>query len=162
MFNGLGGDGMTMLVFYRTDQQPITKAQYRAVVGIAKEMHFTLDYQLSSPYEAGASGFAAYGTAGYLGGLTQSHFYPGAIAHAAAGWTGTVYGLGGLVNGLVTYSYSEVFDLGTMVETTMRDREKDGEKIFHDLHVVAAFVRTRNTSTSPAQMPNWHGERVGS
>ncbi|MHB8709938.1 MAG: hypothetical protein ACYC6X_00025 [Minisyncoccota bacterium] len=162
IFNGLGKDGMSMLVFYRTDHKPLTEAQYRAVADIAKEMHITLDYQLSSPYEAGASGLGAYGAAGYLGGLTQGHFYPGAIEHAAAGWTGTVYGLGGLVNGLVTYSYSEVFDLGQMVETTMRDREKyDNATVFNRVHVVAAFVRTRNTSDKPAPMPDWHGDQVG-
>ncbi|MHB8660597.1 MAG: hypothetical protein ACYC75_01475 [Minisyncoccota bacterium] len=160
IFNGLGEDGMSMLVFYRTDRQPLTEAQYRAVADIAREMHITLDYQLSSPTEAAASGLVAYGAAGYLGGLTQRHFYPGAIEHAAGGWTGTVYGLGGLVNGLVTYSYSEVFDLGQMVERTMRDREKyDNATVFNRVHVVAAFVRTRNTSEGPA--PGWHGEQVG-
>ncbi len=165
MFNGLGNDPMAMIAIYRTDGKAVTPEQYRAIQDIALGMNLVLEKQISSSAEAAASGFGAYGAAGAAGGAMEPLFYPGALGGAAAGYTGLVYGFGGLVNGLTTYSYSYVYDVAEMVETAMRDREKyDGATEFQRIHVVAAFVRSRNNIDSPAPglVPDFHGEPSGS
>jgi hypothetical protein len=166
VFGGLGKDAMGMLVFYRTDDLPLTEDQYKALVLIAKKRKVTIDYQLSGPWEAGASGFFAYGAAGAGGGATQGLFYNGAAVGPAAGYTAAVYGLGGLVNGLITASYAEAFAVAKAVQDTIDDIIKyDGEKgdIFKRVHVAAAFIRSLNTSTRPAAMPadEFHGGANG-
>lgn len=166
MYAAMSDDQMNMLVFYRTDKQPITRAQYDAVVDVAKEMDIVLGWQISSPFEAGVSGFLAYGLAGAAGGATQPNFYAGAAGGAATGYTAAVYGFGGVVSGITTYSYARVYAIGSMVEITLRDREKAGEAAYRNLHVVGSFVRVRNSKTEPApglakQMPDWKGPQVG-
>lgn len=164
IFNGLSDDGMAMLVIYRTDNKALSKEQYDKVVVVAKQMGITIGWQLSSAFEAGATGGAAFGAAGALGGSTQSYFYSGASAGAAAGYTGVVYGLGGIVNGMVTASYANIHALEAAVEMALRDAEKyDGAKNFQRIHVVGAYVRSRNKSGEPAPnlVPDYHGPIAG-
>ena len=165
-FNGLGSDYMTLLVVYRTDNKPLTYEQYQAVQEVAAEDHLILKGQLSSPFEAMGAAGAAGAAAGAAGGASQGIFYEGAMAGAAAGYTATVYGLGYVVNGAMSYSYGRAFDEAQMVETTIRDREKyDKQKVFARVHVVAAFVRSLNNINDPAsslkkQMPDFTGDKV--
>jgi hypothetical protein len=166
IFNGLSSDVMSMIIIYRSDHKPLTYAQYQAVQGVAKEMGITLTGQLTSPFKAMATGGLAYAAAGAAGGSTQALFYPGALAGAAAGYSAAVYGMGGVVTGATTYSYGKDYDVADMTEKTMRDREDDGENVFHHIHVSAAFVESTNREDLPAeslrsQMPDFHGEPVG-
>ncbi len=165
-FVGLGNDVMSMLIIYRTDSQPLTKAQYDKVGVVAKRMGIQIGWQLSSPFEAAATSGGAYAAAGALGGATQGHFYPGAMVGAAAGYTAAVYGLGGVVNGLVTASYANVHAVALATEMALRDDERDGVNEFRRIHVVGAFVRSRNNTGNPApelakQMPDWRGPTAG-
>ncbi len=168
-FNGLGGDEMTMLVIYRTDDKPLTKEQYDAVGIVAKKMGVQIGWQLSSSFESAAMSGLAYGAAGTIGGATQGLFYDGVLVPAAAGFTGAVYGLGGAVNGLVTASYANVYAVAAATEVAMRDEERyspRNAKNFERVHVVAAFIRSRNNAGAPApglteRMPNWHGPVSG-
>ena len=166
-FNGLGNDEMSMLIIYRTDSRPLTKAEYDAVGVEAKKMGIRIGWQLSSAFEAGASSGGAYGVAGAAGGATQGHFYEGAMVGAAAGYTGAVYGLGGVVNGVMNASYANVYAVAQATETALRDEERDGKKEFRRIHVVAAFVRSKNAEGSPApelakrMSPNWRGPVSG-
>ena len=166
IFPGLGDDYMAMLIIYRSDDLPFTYAQYKAVQTVAEQMNLILGWQLSSKWEAAASGGVAYRAAGAAGGATQGLFYTGALTGAAAGYTASVYGLGGVVNGLTTYSYGRVFDLAEMVERTIRDKEKyDRDARFARIHVVAAFVRSKNRVDVPAEelrkrMPDFTGDKV--
>lgn len=140
VLNGLGNDPMRMLVVYRTDGQSITLEQYEAVVAIAKGSSTQVGLQLSSSLEAAASSGFPYGIAGAAGGIID-----GAIS---AGVTGTAAALGGMVSGLQTASYANVWLVAEITEVTLRDKEASGEKRFHRLHVSAAFIRTSNTSLS--------------
>lgn len=168
-FNGNGSDVMCMIIIYRTDHKPLTKEQYTAVTKIAKEMGVQINWQLTGPFEAAASSGGAYALAGLGGGASQGMFYPGAMTGAAAGYSAVTYGLGGVVNGLVTASYAKTYAVAQATEMAMRDAETDmddGAKILHRVHVVGAFVRSRNTSNSPApelakRMPDWHGPTAG-
>lgn len=162
VFNGLGDDAMAKIVIYRTDDKPFTRDQYNAIAAKAKKMGVVIDSQLSSAFESGAASGGAYGVAGAVGGATQGLFYSGALVGAAAGYTGTVYGLGGVISGLVTASYAQVYAVAAATEMALRDAERyDGKKIFHRVHVVAAFIRSRNNEGDPApklaKQMNWHG-----
>ncbi|HHT9130557.1 MAG TPA: hypothetical protein ACFYEC_06810 [Candidatus Brocadiaceae bacterium] len=141
-FNGIGADPMSMLIVYRTDKQPVTREQYQEVVKIAQEASAKVGLQLSSSLEAAVSSGFPYGLAGAAGGGID-----GAIT---AGATGTAAFLGGMINGLQTASYANVWLVGDITEITLRDRERDGED-FHHLHVSAAFIRTSNTVDQPAR-----------
>lgn len=165
-FNGLGSDEMSMLIIYRTDDQPLTKEQYDGVTRIAQKMGIRIGWQLSSAVESAATSFAAYGVGGYLGGSTQSHFYAGALRSAAAGYTGVVYGLGGVINGMMNASYANIYAVSQTTEIALRDEERAGASEFFRVHVVAAFIRSKNTADSPAtglakQMPDWKGPKSG-
>ncbi len=142
VFNGLGSDPMSMLIVYRTDKQPITQKQYTSVVEIAQEASKQVGLQLSSAAEAAASSGVMYGAAGAAGGAIENAL--------TAGITSTVTVLGGLVNGLETASYANAWLVADLTETTLRDRERDGED-FRRLHVSAAFTRTKNTAAIPAR-----------
>ncbi len=160
IFNGLADDRMTQLVIYRTDDTAPTKEQYVAIQKIAKKMGARIDGQLSSTAEAILSSAVPYAAAGAGGGATQGLYFPGLTVPGTV-ITATVYGLGGGVNGAVTASYANVYALGKAVEDTLRDEERDGKKLFRRLHVVAAFIRSRNNQDDPApklaQQMNWHG-----
>lgn len=165
-FNGLGSDPMRMLVIYRTDDQPLTREQYAAIGKVAQKMNIQIGWQLSSGMEAALSSGVAYAAAGAAGGATQGIFYEGAMVGAAAGYTGAVYGLGGTINGLVTASYANVYAVGAATEQAIRDMENDGERSLHRIHVVAAFVRSHNSTQDPAsglaaRMPKWNGIPAG-
>lgn len=142
IFNGLGNDPMSMLIVYRTDHQSITQEQYDAVVKIAREASAQVGLQLSSSSEAAISSGFPYGLAGVAGGIID-----GGIT---AGVAGTAGFLGGMVNGLQTASYANVWLVAEITETTLRDEYAAGNKGFHGLHVSAAFTRTNNSSTKPA------------
>ena len=152
IFNGLGSDEMAMLIVYRTDNQPLTRAQYDKVVIIARRMGIVLKWQLSSPFEAGMMSGLAYAAAGAGGGSTQGHYYPGADSGAAAGYTGVVYGLGGVMNGLVTASYANIHAIEKMVEDAIQDGIRyDSQDDMKRVHVVGAYIRSKNTSSEPAR-----------
>jgi hypothetical protein len=131
---------MAMLVIYRTDNKPLTKVQYYKVVVVAKQMGLTIGFQLSSAFEAGASSGVAYGVAGALGGASQGQFYNGVNSGAAAGYTGVVYGLGCVVNGMVTASYANIHALKRLSKWPCGWREVHGAKEFEH-HVVGAYIR---------------------
>ncbi len=131
-FNGLGNDVMGMLVVYRTDDQPLAKAEYDAVVKVAKKMGARVGLQLSSPFEAAVTSGMAQAAAGAL--------------DTAAG----AFGIVGVIEGLTAYSYAMVHVVGEATENALRDRENAGESIFHVIHVSSAFVRSRNNETVPA------------
>lgn len=164
VFNGLGDDVMAKILIYRTDPKPFTQEQYNAIAAKAKKMGIVIDSQLSSAFEAGAASGGAYMGAGAAGGATQGLFYPGALVGAAVGYTGAVYGFGGVISGIITASYAQVYAVAAATETALRDAERyDGKegKIFHRIHVVAAFIRSRNNENDPApklaKEMNWHG-----
>jgi hypothetical protein len=182
VFNGLGDDPMAMIKVVKSDydprtgENPILYSQYLAVQDLAAALKIQIDWQTSSTAEAMVSEFLPYGMAGAGGGAFTGLLYPGAgmLAGPAAGVTGLVYGFGGAVNGAVTHSYNGVYATGDTLEKAMRDLEREGKKyrdangrsLFHNLHVVASFTRSRNGINSPApglgeRMPRWSGPRVG-
>ena len=142
VLNGIGEDPMSMLIVYRTDRQPITQGQYEAVVAIAQEASAQVGLQLSSPLEASLSSGLPYGASGAAGGIID-----GGIS---AGVAGTAGFLGGMVSGLQTASYANVWLVADLTEVTLRDTEAAGDERFHRLHVSAAFTRTKNTVAEPA------------
>lgn len=143
IFNGLDEKNpMSSLAVYTTGHKPPTLEQYQTIVGIIRELEVQLAPQLSSPTEAAISSALPFGAAGALGGAIE-----GPIAAAAAG-TGTA--IAGFINGAWVYSYAKVWINAYPVEMTLRDREADGDKSVHGLHVEACFVRCYNTMTSPA------------
>ncbi|MDP2655275.1 MAG: hypothetical protein Q8P17_01805 [bacterium] len=166
-FVGLGSDVMSMIIIYRTDDQPLTLPQYEATTKIAQKMGIRIGWQLSSAFESGVVTGAAYYGAGALGGATQGFFYKGALVGAAAGYTGAVYGLGGVINGVMSASYANIHAVSQATELAIRDAEKyDGMNIFKRIHVVGAFIRSKNTAGEPAsglkkQMPEFTGPKVG-
>lgn len=132
-FNGLGGDVMSYLVVYRTDDGVLTKNEYDAVVRVAKKMAKHVGAQLSSPLEAGVS-------AGIPSGLGGA--FDGAGASSA---------VIGFLSGLSAYSFAAVSAIAEATENALRDREQAvGESVFHMVHVAAAFVRSNNTSEAAA------------
>lgn len=165
VFNGLGNDYMAMLVIYRTDDLPFTKAQYEAVNVVANKMGFRIVAQLSSPLEAGAASGTAMGLVGAAGAATQNWYFPSAMVGPAIGYAAGVYALGGTVNGLISFSYAKVSAVATAIETALRDMERfDGKIEFNRIHVTAAYVRSRNNEGSPAPglIEDWDGPKVGS
>lgn len=128
-FNGLGSDVMTMMVVYRTDDQPLTRGQYETVVAVAKKMGARVGLQLSSSFEAGATG----GALGALGGSFDS--------------SGASYGFVGIVGALATYSFAKAFVVAEATEYALRDDENPE---FKKIHVSPAFVRSGNTESGPA------------
>lgn len=143
VLNGLGSDPMSMLIVYRTDDQPITQEQYDAVVKVAQRVSIQVGLQLSSSLEAAASSGFPYGLAGAAGGAIE-----GGITAGAAG---TAAFLGGMISGLQTASYSNVWAVADMTEVTLRDIETAGDATTHRLHVAAAFTRAGNTIAEPAR-----------
>lgn len=166
-FNGLGNDVMSMMIIYRTDDQPLTREQYDTVSEIAQKMGVKIGWQLSSPVESALSQAVVYGAAGAAGGATQGLFYPAPVmVGAAAGYSGSVYALAGAVNGLVTASYANVYAIAHSTEVALRDEERySGRKDLRRIHVVGAFIRSRNSLDSPApglqKQMRWSGSRVG-
>lgn len=168
VFNGLGTDHMAMIVLARSDYNPKTGqnaptwAQYQAVQEAASAVGIQVDWQLSSGFEAAGSEAMPYLGAGAVGGASQGIAYAGADAGAAATVSGITYMMGGAVNGLVTASYANVSAVAKLLEDTIRDRENDGQSIFHNVHVAAAYIRSRNNTDSPApelarHMPDFSG-----
>ncbi len=143
VLNGLGSDPMSMLIVYRTDGQPITQKQYEEVVKVAQGVSVQVGLQLSSSLEAAASSGFPYGLAGAAGGAIESGI--------AAGAAGTAAFLGGMVSGLQTASYANVWLVADLTEVTLRDMETAGDTKLHRLHVSAAFTRTGNTVAEPAR-----------
>lgn len=137
VFNGLGEDPMTMLLIYRTDGQPITQEQYDLVVAIAQRVSAQVGLQLSSPLEAAVSSGVPFGLAGTAAGFIESG--------VTAGVAGTGAAIAGVIGGLGTFSYANVWAIGDFTETTLRDMEKTGDKRVDRLHVSSAFTRTGNT-----------------
>lgn len=182
VFNGLGDDPMAMIKVVKSDfdprtgENPILYSQYLAVQDLAAALKIQIDWQTSSTAEAMVSEFLPYGMAGAAGGAFTGLLYPfaGALTGPAAGVTGLVYGFGGAVNGAVTQSYNSVYATGDTLEKAMRDMERDrkkylaedGKSLFHNLHVVASFTRSRNSINSPApgmfrSAPQWNMPRGG-
>lgn len=128
-FNGLGSDMMTMMVVYRTDDEPLTKSQYDAVVKIAKKMGARVGLQLSSAFEAGVAG-------GALSALAGSFDSAGAS-----------YGGLGIVGSLSTYSFAKAYVVTEATEYALRDEENAALK---KIHVSPAFVRSNNNEHGPA------------
>lgn len=188
IWNGLGNDPMTMIVLTKTlmpgDEGTISYTQFLAVWEVAREKKGQIDGQMSSVAEACFSGFWPYGIAGAAGGSSGGILYPnaGVLTGPMAGVSGLTYGFGGCVNGAVTYSYAQVYALGASVEQALRDHEKDsrspyrdpvtGRHFFHNVHVVASFVRSlngfmasnpppRTTLSGMQQRPQWGGPPAG-
>lgn len=168
VFNGLGSEVMPQIVLARSDfnrktgANAPTWAQYLAVQEAGEDIGIQVDWQLSSGFEAATSEAVPYLGAGAIGGATQGIAYAGADAGAGALVSGVTYMLGGAVNGLVTASYANVSAKAKLLEDAIRDKEADGMKIFHNLHVAAAYIRSRNNTNSPApelakHMPDFSG-----
>lgn len=135
-FNGLGDDPLPMLIVYSTDGNgTLTEKQYADVVQVAKRMGGIIEMQFPSSLEAAASSGLAYGAAGISGGVSI---------------LATISAVSGAVGGFSTASYAIVYAVSDATETAMRDAEKKGDTRYTDLHVVASFVRSRNSEKSPA------------
>ncbi|MBI3572409.1 hypothetical protein HY091_02675 [Candidatus Kaiserbacteria bacterium] len=180
VFNGNSDDPMVKIKITKSDwdprtgENPLLYTQYLAVQDVADRLQIQIDWQTSSNREACASEGIPYAGAGAVGGGSQTVFYPGVAAGPAAGVTGVTYGLGGCVNGMVTHSYDGDASVGDSLERAIRDIEEDGKEykdangnsLFHNVHVTASYVRSRNNRNSPApglaeHMPDWHGPAVG-
>ena len=179
---GNSSDPMQKVTITKSDYDPqsganpITYAQYQAVGKVAARLQIQIDWQTSGNGEACLSEGMPYAAAGAIGGATTGLFYPGGglLAGPAAGVSGVTYGLGGCVNGIVTHSYNGSYEAGDSIEKAIRDLERDrrefltadGRSLFHDIHVSASFVRSLNTTDSPApelakHMPDFHGPAPG-
>lgn len=167
-FNGLGSDEMSMLAITTYNGQAPTKEQYDAVAEIARQQARMIGWQLSSATESAVVSALAGGAAGAAGGSTQGIIYAGASAGSAAAYTAAVYGLGYLVNGLITASYANVYGVAQATELALRDNERltpRYREVFKGVHVVAAFIRSKNTHDEPSsdlaeRMPKWTGPKV--
>lgn len=127
-FNGLGNDVMTKMFVVRTDDEPITRLQYDAVVNLAKKMGERIGVQISSPFEAGV----ASGVAQAIAGRFDS--------------SGLAYGIVGIIGGVATYSYAMIIAVAEATELAIRDEVDDGgQKYLKRIHVIPAFVRSKNT-----------------
>ena len=167
-FNGLGSDEMSMLAITTYNGQAPTPEQYRAVAEVAKRQAQVIGWQLSSSGESAVVSALAGGAAGAAGGATQGIIYTGASGGSAAAYTAAVYGLGYMINGLITASYANVFAVAQATELAIRDHERYDpayKELFKGVHVVAAFIRSGNTHEGPssdmASRMNWHGPKVG-
>ncbi len=153
-----------MLAVTTYNGQAPTPEQYREVAKIAKRQAEMIGWQLSSATESAVVSALAGGAAGAAGGSTQGIIYAGASAGSAAAYTAAVYGLGYMVNGLITASYANVYGVAQATELAIRDYEKYDPKyseLLKGVHVVAAFIRSGNTQNGPssdmADHMNWHG-----
>jgi len=172
----LDGDPMTRVTYVCSDGQ--CSADQIVVVAIAAAMvNEQLIPQFSGQLESAATGCVVYGTAYGAGGASQSLFYTGADAGAAAGVGGVTGCLGGAANGLYTYSYAIDTSTGTHTQSVLNDWSK-GIKIppiiaklypnvgelSQGVSVSASYIRTTNKTSDAAQnaaQQIWHGPAVG-